>query len=455
MIEIIKPLKRLPDRFRPGGDYAATQYALILGLLTKEDLSIRNFNQGKDTAHTISFMNSIGCRLERSATEIEIKSSGNFNIPECAELEYRGGILPLTLIIGFLAGKNVCCTVQYSDQINPDMIDVIIKNFNKYGIDIFHEADSRIIIFRAALIGPVQDRLSAALPYLKNCLLMYGLSSGQSITIEEIITTDTLFEELILKLGGQISSQDIKMTVMTNPNDPRKKIRTGESDYKRKIELKNISGINGGDIEMPSDLHSTAALIILAILKKSGIVLSNVTINDGLGRFLKLLKSSSVDIELNNRQKLENWITFDISITGSEIKGRKISETSARSMMELIPYLAVVGGAGNGNMVIRDVSEYGSWLNFPLKELAVSLENQGIRAGAMADGLVIEGKSDSEGGKYGPYLNREIGLAFYMMALSETVKATYEGFELIADNYPELLEEIRNAYDRQLLSKQA
>ncbi|MCP4703101.1 MAG: hypothetical protein GY865_00705, partial [candidate division Zixibacteria bacterium] len=72
MNEIIKPLKKLPNNIKLGGDYNCTQYTLILGLLANEDISVRNYNRGKDTAFTLSFLNSIGRVTERSATEIVV-----------------------------------------------------------------------------------------------------------------------------------------------------------------------------------------------------------------------------------------------------------------------------------------------------------------------------------------------------------------------------------------------
>jgi len=74
MNETIKPLKKLPEKIRLGGDYNITQYVLILGLLAKNDIVIRNYNQGKDTSLTISFLDSIGRVVERNATELVIKA---------------------------------------------------------------------------------------------------------------------------------------------------------------------------------------------------------------------------------------------------------------------------------------------------------------------------------------------------------------------------------------------
>ncbi|HHI02882.1 MAG TPA: hypothetical protein ENL22_05125 [candidate division Zixibacteria bacterium] len=455
MKEIIKPLKKLPEKIRLGGDYNITQYALLLGLLAKNDISIRNYNRGKDTSLTISFLNSVGGVVERSATEILVRGDSRIQIDDCAELEYKGGAVPLAMIIGFLAGKKTCCSLVYSNKINPDLIDFLVGYFNKYSIDIFHRAETNQIYFRAGSESPVECTLSNALPYLKDSLLIYSLTCGQSILIKEKAATDSGFEKLITDLGGALSCEETKSVMTTDPDDPRKRIRVDSYDYKRKIFLKKSSEIGGGELNVPSDFNSLAAFLLLAILKKEKLTIENAYIKDSMGRFLKFLKTFAAEVGSGNRKTVGNYTVYDISIDGHEAKGRKLSGRTATGLMELIPFITIAAAVGNGNTVIRDVSEYGVWRNNPFYEISVALGRLGIKSGALEDGLVIEGKPDYEDDSFGPFDNRETALAFYMLTLSETVKTTFDGFELVGDNYPEIVEEVQAAYERQLLSRSA
>lgn len=454
MIETIKPLKRLPSGIRPGGDYASTQYALFLGLVSKEEIRIRNYNSGKDTTETITLLNSLGCKVERSATDIRIISADETNLSECAELVYNGGVLPLTLLIGYLAGKRMSCSLAYSPEINPDSIDFLARYFNRHGVDIFHEADARLIVFRGGGDLPDENKSANALPYLKNCLLMYALTNGQSMNLEEIYSTDDSFENLIDSLGGSLRRIETKSEMIVDPNDPRKKIRQETDKYRGKVELSRGSGIKGGDVAMPSDVNLTAALLLLAILKKDSITLEEVKFTRVLQRFIKLLKSFAVEIEMTNKKLIDHTPAMDIVATGYEMKGRKISGRMSVNLLELLPYLAVAGGVGAGNTVIRDAAELNIWRHSPFNEISMALNDIGIKSGALEDGLIIEGKSDHGEEKYGPYHNRETALAFYMLALSETARTNFDGFELVRENYPELVENLKNAYDKQLLTKQ-
>ncbi|MCP4703290.1 MAG: hypothetical protein GY865_01670, partial [candidate division Zixibacteria bacterium] len=426
---------------------------LILGLLANEDISVRNYNRGKDTAFTLSFLNSIGRVTERSATEIVVKTDSPIQIDDCAELEYNGGAVPLSLIISYLAGKNICCTLCYSNIINTDFIDLLVSYLNKYGIDIDHDADTRHIYFRSYCDSFMECKLSNALPNLKNCLLLFGLTSGQFISIKESVATDNTFEKLITDLGGAIAIEETKSVMTVDPNDPRKKIRIDSFDYKRKIELAKTSKINGREISVPSDFHSLAAFILLAILKKDSLTINDVYINDCMSRFIKMLKSFAADVVLSNKKLVGNFSTNTLAITGHEAKGRKLSGVTAGVMMPLTPYIAIAAAVGNGNTVIRDIAEYTIWQNNPFNEIVSALKNLDIKSGAMEDGLVIEARADYDEDKYGPFGNKETALAFYMLTLSENVKTTYNGFDMVSENYPEVVEAVQIAYENQLLSK--
>ena len=307
MNEIIKPLKKLPDKIKLGGDYNLTQYSMMLGLLCKEEICIRNYNRSKDTSITLDFLNSLGCTTEKSATEIIVKINSPLQIDECAELSFFGGAVPLSLIIGYLAGKNICCSLHYGEFINSDLVDLLIEYFSKYGIDLFHKAEIRKIYFRSSPESPIEITLSNALPYLKNGLLFYSLTCGQSISIKETIVSETGFEKLITNFGGDLSFEEIKSEMIVDPNDPRKKIRVKNFDYKRKIDFKRLSEIKGGEIDIPSDFHSLAAFMLLAILKKQSLTITDVYLNESMHRFIKFIKGFAADIELSKKKPSDNY----------------------------------------------------------------------------------------------------------------------------------------------------
>jgi hypothetical protein len=53
--------------------------------------------------------------------------------------------------------------------------------------------------------------------------------------------------------------------------------------------------------------------------------------------------------------------------------------------------------------------------------------------------MVIEGKKELNGADFGPFQNKEMALAFYLVALSGQGRSDYREFEIIADHFPALV----------------
>jgi 3-phosphoshikimate 1-carboxyvinyltransferase len=453
MSKIIKPIDKLPNRMSLGGDYEQTQSALMLSAIAGEDVRISNYHRGKDTELTISFLRSIGRDVNRNALEINIFSASAGSLSECESLSYQGGVLPLTLIIGYIIGKKSDCTLKYSKRINQDLVDTIVGFVNKLGIDLLHEADEYLIIYRAGRLIPIEGRLDSLLPYLKNLLLMAALTGDIPILLKEEVSTARYFERVISKFGGHIDVYDTKLLWKDDPKDPRKRIQIPEADYRREIKINRNRGISGGDIELPADFHSALAVIELAILIKQSFTLVNVQLSRRMNRLLKLLEVMNAGIDLSNRRAFAGDKLADLTVHGARLKGRKISGDTAQVLIEEMPFIAAMSAFAKGTTVIRDIKDYACWSLNPFVEIAKHLGKLNVKAGAIDDGLIIEGISENDETDFGPFVNHDIALAFYMIALSGKTGTTFEDFEILMRYNADLVEALDECREQNLLSK--
>jgi len=452
MSEIIRPLKKLPVKFKVPGDYNKTTCSIFLGILSNEECTITNYNRGKDIFELIEFFESYGYQISRNATEIKIYPSSEAGFPECAEMELKCGVMPLTLLIGLVIGKKIDCTIHYGDEINQDLIDRVIGYVNKRGIDLFHDADEKTIVFRAGALSPMECRIGSALPYLKNLFLMAGLSSGISVLLKEDVVTSGDLEWCLREFNSAAEIKEIKSRWVTDPVDPRKKVLESEAEWKREIKIGRSQKIPGGNIEILSDRDSSAALIELICLKKGMAKIVNIHLNEELRNLIKLLGSAGIDINRENtRSEGENRIT-DLIIKSKRPKPRKISGVNAVGMIEQIPFIALIMARAEGTTIIRDVGEYATWAKSPFVEISTGLEKLGVKSGAIEDGLIIEGGKDLDSDKYGPFQNRVNALAFYIAALAGKAKSEFESLDLVKAHYGELLNEIAESSEDQVMS---
>ncbi len=453
MNQEIYSIKNLPDKLELDGDYNITQAALFLGTLAEGPLTLKNYNAGNDTGKTVEFLVSVGVDVEKYESAIVINYA-EFGPDENGRYyKIKGSVLSLSLAIGLMVGKNVECTIEYEGEINPDAVDNLVMMLNREGLDISHfdpahcSEDSScrgVIVIRQNSPAPIQIRLKSALPYQKVCLLMYGLSSGCSIIVEEEYKTDDWLEATANFLNGDIKIRDAKLEWRQDPHDPRKRKKIADLDFSRLITLGPSKTLSGGELIVPSDVNETSALLTWAVLKNKEINLRSVYMNRSLDKYLQYLKTCGSDHQTSNRDHITGWSLADINLKGAKPKSRKLADNVSRSIAEFYPLVAVMAAISDGTTLMRGLSEMDIWFDQPFAETIDNLGRCGVKGGVLEDGFVIEAINELNGDDFGPFANRAAALAFYILARCGKGRSTVDKFEIIAENYPKLISNFKD-----------
>jgi len=449
----IYPIKNIPQYIYFSGDHKATQSALMLAAIATGKTVLKNIGVNIETDRTLAFLEKLGLGIERSDSEAVIDPDGVISIPESGSIEYDGGAFTLSIILGMLVGLNKACCLKYSVLVNPDIIDSLVDVLNNNGIDIFHEADSRMVVIRAGTEFPIEIKITSSLSYLKNCLLMFGLVSGRSVLIHEIKITNAIFQEYIERFNGPIEVQRPKPMMIQDPNDPRKRIRTTGVDYKQEIKLPSSSALSEAEIVLPPDTDMISALMTLAVLNKKNITLENIPMDRARKKFNNYLKACGVEPALGDRRSADDFQYGTVSLKGAELRVRKTAGEQASALIEDIPFLAVMASLGSGATIIRGVKEFSEWGLDPFREIADNLEKLNVKCGILEDGLVIEGTNEITGADFGPFENPKVALAFFIVALSGQGWSSFENFDLVSEHYPEFIALIQDSAKEKIISQ--
>jgi len=434
----IHPIKKIPLEYNLGGDYDTTQTVLILGTLASGETIIKNYNRSINVGKTIRFLKMIGGRVTNENETIRVGRGDGPTIPEDGFLEYDGDIFPLSMIIGLVAGLNESCTLRYGHSINADMVDNLVDVLNNNGIDVYNDADTRQIIFRSSPEYPIEIKITSSLSFLKNCLLFFGISSGCCITIREIMLTSGILQKCIQKFDGDILINTPKPEFRPDPVDPRKRIKTTNDDYKREVILRSSAKMQGQIFNIPSDMDMATALMTLAALNRVSICLDNIPLDNATNGFLNFLKSSGMGFEISNRRSVEGLQVGSVSVTGKEIKVRKTAGNTAATLIDKIPFMAIIASKGKGTSVIRGVKEL-TEVGFDLfGEITSNLAKMGVKCGIMEDGLVIEGTGKLAGADFARFNNPKVGLAFLVASMAAGERCTVENIDNITRHYPDI-----------------
>ncbi|UCD94097.1 MAG: hypothetical protein JSU69_10065 [Candidatus Zixiibacteriota bacterium] len=444
MLTEVFAIKEVPRDFSFCGDYKITQAGLVLGALARGRVVLNNCNTGKDTDRTVAFLERVGLNIERSGTEVRIDGDGRLTLPEDVTFDFDGGIFPLSLIIGLLAGLNESCFIKYSRTINQDHIDNITGNLNGIGIDILHEADERLIIIRAGAGYPVHIRISSSLSHLKNCLLAFGISSGRSVAIREMRLTSNRLERCIERFGGSLAIDRPKPVLKEDPVDPRRKIRTIDADYRQEIILPSSVTLQQVTLDIPCDSDTAIALMTLAVLKRGEVTIPRVSYDRSVRGFLNYLKASGVESVVLKGKNEAGIRTATITLQGKELKLRKTSGEQASTLIDDTPFLAVLSAFNPGMSIIRGIEEFSESGIAPFEEIAGKLQRMGVKCGILKDGLVVEGSREIEGVDFGSFDNPKIALAFYVAALACQSPSTFDNLDIVSEHYSDFVQSTQN-----------
>ncbi len=447
----VKPIKQLPEKLSVSGDYRQTAAALFLGAVSRDGARLNKYNRSADTFRAITFLQDYGYRIERNSEEIKIypgRTGINF---EGEFLELDTGPYPLALAMGLLLGQAYVGALRFHESVNADFLDKAVNLLNSHGIDISLESEERILVFRGSSISALEVSLSSTIPHYKDLLLMMALGAGQRVILKEKKISGNILEQLMEKMGGRKEVREFKPRLVTDPRDPRKKVLETVSEFKREIALAHGTIVPGGDIEITSDNHAVLALILLAALKRQNLVIPNVGLNEKMRNFIKVAEASGLKISRRGGHALEGDRLVDLEIKGCDLKGRKLSGEMAEGLLEETPFLAVMLSAADGTSVFRDIREYVDIAVNPLGEIVRHLENNGIKAGGLDDGLILEGNPSQEPADMEPFQNPDIALAFYMAALAGHAKSEFPSLDLIRSRYPDFLENVQEAAEREIL----
>jgi 3-phosphoshikimate 1-carboxyvinyltransferase len=254
-----------------------------------------------------------------------------------------------------------------------------------------------------------------------------------------MLPASDIFEDMIRRFGGQLTVAVPKIEIIQNPDDPRKKKRIKSDDFHRRLMLSPSARLTPTEIIVPSDADIVNGLLTLAVLRRKKIIITNVNLNSDMMCFLNYLKSLGAELNIGDRKTENGYSLGSVTINRRDVKARRFSGGRASSLIDNIPFMAVLAALGTGTTIIRDIAEFHEWGVEPTREIADNLARIGVKCGVLNDGLAIEGSGEISGGDFGPFNNIRIALAFYMAALAGEGGSGFEGYELIENHYPEII----------------
>ncbi len=356
------------------GDKSISHRSIIIPSISKGVCEITNCLESEDVMHTLSALKLMGVKIEKQNNKIIIFGKGLNSLEKPISDIYLGNSgTSARLLIGLLSNQNFNCKITGDKSLSSRPMHRIIKPLELMGAKILSNDGSLPVEVFGNKLGNKEIIVELPSAQIKSGLILAALNTkGETKIIEKNITRDHT-EIMLESFGADIAIE---------------KTTSGKI-----ITINGQKEMESCNIEVPSDLSSSAFFIVAALINKnSKLLLKNININPTRDGVLFALKKMGGKINFENKRLINNEVVADIRVEYSELNGCDLSDDMARLMIDEYPILSIAASFANSPSVFRGLSELRVKESDRLELINKNLNKCGVDSEIVGDDLFIKPK---------------------------------------------------------------
>ncbi len=423
------------------GDKSISHRAAMMAALAEGRSRIKNYSPSADCAATLSCLQQLGVRIERSGHEVMVHGVGfeDLRSPR-APLDCGNSGTTMRLLAGILAGRNFTSALTGDESLRARPMQRIIEPLLMMGAKI-SASDGRapLVIEGRQPLKAITYELLVASAQVKSCILLAALcANGRTEVIENEPTRDHT-ERMFDWFGIPSETGDAE--------------REGENA--RFVAVQGPVRFNARNVSIPGDISSAAYFIAAAaLLPGSSLEIIDLGINSTRTEFLKQLRSIGFDIEIVNEQMESNEPLGIIRTRGFETSRLKrsgeqftLEGLTIPQLIDELPLLAVFGSQIEGGIEIRNAAELRVKESDRIATTAQNLRMMGAEVQEFEDGLRLGGPTRLRGATIDPCGDHRIAMAFAVAGLLAEGETEIKDADCVAVSFPEFFELIESVVE--------
>jgi len=443
----LKPARKIGGAISVPGDKSIAHRAALMSIISGGPIEVHGFPGNADCAASLRAAEAFGVTVEKiSDDRMRLRPPVRPNIEPETIVDCGNSGTTTRLLAGLVAGTDQAVILSGDESLSRRPMKRIVEPLTAMGAELIDTEGHLPMTVRGRKLLPFEYQMPVASAQVKSALLLAGLAAGCSVTIREDFLTRDHTELMLSHLGANLEAREVKSVMEPDPVDPRKKRRVMPESFRKEIVLGARSKLSGGEIDIPGDISTAAFFFALAALFGQTVTVTGVGLNPTRTAFLNYLKAIGCKVEIENRQILSGEARGDVTVTGGELKARKIAGETAVGLIDEIPIVAVLAAFSEGETVIRDAAELRVKESNRLEAVAHNLRAMSVSCGVLEDGLIIEGKKDPSGGDFVSFGDHRIAMAFAIAAQGAVGPSTIDNPDVVDISCPqffELLDQIR------------
>ena len=405
------------------GDKSISHRSIIIPSISNGISEVNNILMSDDVIHTLEAFRLLGVKIQNENNKIIIYGNGLNALSKPEKNIYLGNSgTSARLLTGLLASQSFNSIIEGDKSLSLRPMERITNPLKEMGAR-FENSTGTLplkIIGKKLKNSTIEVKVASA--QIKSGLILAALNTeGVSKIIEKNITRDHT-ENMLKSFNANI---EIKKTEKENL-----------------IKITGKQELKATNIDVPSDLSSSAFLIVAALINKgSKISMENININPTRDGILKALKMMDAKIIIKNKRTISNEIVADIDVEYSDLKGCELNSDMAKLMIDEYPILSIAAAFAKSRSIFRGLGELKVKESNRLELIRLNLLRCGCECEVINDDLIIN-PSDN----YNPKNNNiktdfdhRIAMSFVVMG-SRVGNLSIEDVDSIKTSFPNFIQ---------------
>ena len=409
-------------------DKSISHRSIIIPSISMGISEINNLLMSDDVLHTLNAFKTLGVKIEKLNKKIIIYGKGLNSLKKPNQNIYLGNSgTSARLLTGLLSSQTFETILEGDHSLSSRPMARIMDPLKLMGAKFENVTGTLPLKIIGKKLNKSKIEIKIPSAQIKSGLILAALNTeGVSHIIEKHITRDHT-ENMLMSFGADINIE--------------KKNNQTSIYIKGKQELKSCN------IDVPSDLSSSAFFIIAALINKgSKINLKNININPTRDGILKALKKMGAKIIIKNQRTMSSEIVADLEVKYSNLIGCELDAEMAKFMIDEYPILSIAAAFAKGTSVFRGLKELKVKESNRLELIRLNLKNCGCDCEVINDDLIIRPSKEyiPKNNKIRTDFDHRIAMSFAVMG-SKIGNLIIDDADSINTSFPNFIEKFNNA----------
>jgi 3-phosphoshikimate 1-carboxyvinyltransferase len=403
------------------GDKSMSHRSLMFGAIATGQTRIIGLLEAEDVVNTAKAMAALGAKTTRLPTGewlVDGVGIGGLKSPT-GDLDFGNSGTGVRLAMGLMASSPISARCVGDASLSGRPMGRVTNPLSQFGTTFEASEGNRLplIIHGAANAKPITYTLPMASAQVKSAVLLAGINTAGITTVIEPVATRDHTEKMLQGFGA-------KLTV---------KIKDGA----RHISIEGKHELKAQDLAVPGDPSSAAFPMVAALITEgSDIVIENIMLNPTRTGLITTLIEMGGNIKIENRRDAGGEEVGDLHVKYSNLRGIKVPESRAPSMIDEYPILSVAASFAEGTTRMEGLEELRVKESDRLAAVETGLQANGVLTSSGLDWLEVTGGGAPGGGKVVTHMDHRIAMSFLVMGLASRIHVSIDDSAFIATSFP-------------------